>query len=202
MAKKPKRKTRKKTAGVRSTNLTPRAALFVLEYLKDLNATKAAIRAGFSENGAKQAGSRLLTNVDVQAAVAKAMEDRAKAVQTDAEWLLKRLREEADADIGEVFNPDGTIKPLHEWPAVWRKGLMMQMEVRTIFGENDKPIGSIAKIKPSDRHRKLMAIGQHTNIGAFLKGLPPKPTEDATQAFLEEVYGNSIRPGGSAGKVH
>lgn len=176
--------------------------MFVLEYLKDLNATKAAIRAGFSENGAKQAGSRLLTKVDVQTAVAEAMEKRAKAVQTDAEWLLKRLREEADADVGECFNADGSPKSIHEWPEIWRKGLIGQFEVRTLFAEDGKAIGTIAKIKPSDRHRKLMAIGQHTNIGAFLKGLPPKPSVDETQAFLEEVYGNSIRPGGSAGKVH
>jgi len=43
--------------------LTPKQARFVAEYLKDLNATQAAIRAGFSAKTAKSAGSRLLTNV-------------------------------------------------------------------------------------------------------------------------------------------
>lgn len=39
-------------------------------YLKTTNATNAAIEAGYSENGARQEGSRLLTNVDLRAAVA------------------------------------------------------------------------------------------------------------------------------------
>ena len=52
-------------------SLTLKQARFVEEYLLDLNATQAAIRAGYSEKTAKQQGSRLLTNVDVQAAVAE-----------------------------------------------------------------------------------------------------------------------------------
>ena len=49
--------------------LSGKRALFVAEYLKDRNATQAAIRAGYSEATAKQQGSRLLTRVDVRAAV-------------------------------------------------------------------------------------------------------------------------------------
>ena len=45
---------------------TPRQRRFAVEYLKDLNATQAAIRAGYSAKTAKQAGSRLLTKVDLQ----------------------------------------------------------------------------------------------------------------------------------------
>ena len=46
--------------------LTDKQKIFVAEYLIDQNATQAAIRAGFSENGARQAGSRLLSNVDIR----------------------------------------------------------------------------------------------------------------------------------------
>ena len=49
--------------------LSGKRALFVAEYLKDRNATQAAIRAGYSEATAKQQGSRLLTRVDIRAAV-------------------------------------------------------------------------------------------------------------------------------------
>ncbi len=53
-------------------SLTPKQELFVREYLVDLNATQAAIRAGYSADTARQQGSRLLTDVDVQDAVAAA----------------------------------------------------------------------------------------------------------------------------------
>ena len=55
-----------------SSSLTPKQKCFINEYLIDLNATQAAIRAGYSPRTAKQQASRLLTNVDVAAAVATA----------------------------------------------------------------------------------------------------------------------------------
>ena len=53
-------------------NLTPKQQRFVEEYLIDLNATQAAIRAGYSEKTAQEQSSRLLSNVMVQEAVQKA----------------------------------------------------------------------------------------------------------------------------------
>lgn len=49
--------------------LNARQRRFVDEYLIDLNATQAAIRAGYSEKTARQIGDRLLSNVDIRAAV-------------------------------------------------------------------------------------------------------------------------------------
>ena len=50
--------------------LTPKQHRFVTEYLVDLNASQAALRAGYSPRTAPQQGSRLLKNVEVQAAIA------------------------------------------------------------------------------------------------------------------------------------
>lgn len=66
---------------------------FVDEYLVDLNATQAAIRAGYSERTAKQQGSRLLTNADVAAAVGKGVEDRSEETKIDAAWVLQKAKE-------------------------------------------------------------------------------------------------------------
>lgn len=70
--------------------LTPKQRLFVVEYLKDLNATQAAIRAGYSEKTARSQGQRLLTNVDIAAAIKKAIDERAEKIQIDAEWVLRQ----------------------------------------------------------------------------------------------------------------
>lgn len=68
--------------------LTPKQALFVQEYLVDLNATQAAIRAGYSDKTARSSGQRLLTNVDIQEAIQKGQLNRAKRVRRTADDVL------------------------------------------------------------------------------------------------------------------
>jgi phage terminase small subunit len=58
--------------------LTNKQAKFLEEYLKDLNATQAAIRAGYSERSARAIGSNLLTKVDIQEAIRQAIPDEAE----------------------------------------------------------------------------------------------------------------------------
>ena len=70
--------------------LNPRQERFVAEYLVDLNATQAAIRAGYSEATAKQIGSRLLTHVDVAAAVASGGKAVVEKVAGSAEWIVEQ----------------------------------------------------------------------------------------------------------------
>lgn len=77
--------------------LTNRQAAFVREYLCDLNATQAAIRAGYSEKTAKAQGSRLLTNADIAEAIQKAMDERAERVESEADWVLRTIKETTQA---------------------------------------------------------------------------------------------------------
>lgn len=76
--------------------LNRRQKLFIDEYLVDLNATQAAIRAGYSERTARSQGQRLLTNVDIRARIDELMKTRADRLQLDAYWVLKRLMEVSD----------------------------------------------------------------------------------------------------------
>lgn len=84
------RKPAKTAARKSGQGLSPKQARFVAEYLKDQNATQAAIRAGYSKGTAKQQGSRLLTNADVVAEVNK----RQKRVATKAEITVESLARE------------------------------------------------------------------------------------------------------------
>jgi len=68
--------------------LTPQQSRFVDEYLIDLNATQAAIRAGYSEKTAKQQGQRLLTNVYVQEAIQERMKYREERTQITQDFVL------------------------------------------------------------------------------------------------------------------
>ncbi len=79
--------------------LSDKQARFVGEYLIDLNATQAAIRAGYSEATAKQQGARLLTKADVRAAVADGQEKRAKRTEITADRVLQELAKIGFSDI-------------------------------------------------------------------------------------------------------
>ena len=73
------------------SKLTARQSRFVDEYMKDLNATAAAKRAGYSSKTAKQQAWRLLTNVDFRAAVEAAQTKIAAKSQLTAEKVLAWL---------------------------------------------------------------------------------------------------------------
>lgn len=73
--------------------LTDKQAAFVREYLVDLNATQAAIRAGYSERTAYSVGQRLLKKVEIQRAVAAAQAKRARRVEIKAEDVLRGVIE-------------------------------------------------------------------------------------------------------------
>ena len=73
--------------------LTDKQTAFVREYLVDLNATQAAIRAGYSERTAYSVGQRLLKNVEIQRAVAAAQAKRARRVEIKAEDVLRGVIE-------------------------------------------------------------------------------------------------------------
>lgn len=84
-------KSTSKAKGV--VKLTEKQKRFVEEYLIDLNATQAAIRAGYAEKAANREGSRLLSNVDIQAAIQKAQNKRSERVQISQDDVLRGLLE-------------------------------------------------------------------------------------------------------------
>lgn len=150
--------------------LTGKQARFVEEYLKDLNATQAAIRAGYSAKTARKIGNENLTKPDVARAISQAKSQRSERTKVDADWLLSRLAAEADADLADLYNQDGGLKPIHQWPEIWRKGLVAGIDVEQqyefIDGEKE-PCGVVVKVKLSDRVKRLELIGKHIDVQAF-----------------------------------
>lgn len=87
--------------------LSDKHEMFAREYCVDLNATQAAIRAGYSENTAKQQGSRLLTNADIRARIDELQGKRAEKLELDANWVLEKLT--------EVVSMSMQAKPVEKW---------------------------------------------------------------------------------------
>lgn len=74
-----------------AVNLTAKQKRFCDEYLIDLNATQAAIRAGYSEKTAKQIGQRLLTNVDLKNHIKERMAAKEKELIADSDEVMRYL---------------------------------------------------------------------------------------------------------------
>ena len=73
--------------------LNPKQQRFVDEYLVDLNATQAAMRAGYSRNSARQVASENLSKPNISAAVAMAKKERSERTEIDADWVLQQAVE-------------------------------------------------------------------------------------------------------------
>jgi len=210
-AKKPKAAA--KQSAPREKTLTVQQRLFVLEYLKDFNATKAAIRAGYSEKTASQQAYQLLQIPLLRDAIDKEIEDRADRLQVDADWVLKRLKQEVEADVVEIFDDNGALKPISQWPRIWRQGLVAGIEVVTINAGDDEPVdvhlepqahggelkrakkpnAQLAKIKLSDRLKRLELIGRHVDIQAW-KDKKEHSADGTLQELVRQIQGQSIRP--------
>ena len=146
--------------------LTPKQQRFVEEYLLDLNATQAAIRAGYSAKGATVRGSELLANRNVADAIALGQSARSERTKINADWVLERLAAEAEADLADLYSEDGLLKPIAKWPLIWRQGLVTGLDVNEIMVEGLK-VGEVIKLRQSDRLKRIELIGRHVNIGAF-----------------------------------
>ena len=92
--------------------MNARQQRFVTEYLVDLNATQAAIRAGYSPKTAQQQGSRLLTNVVVKQAIAAQHARQLKAVEVRIEDVLRDVMAIAHTDLHTLTEQSGV-------PARW-----------------------------------------------------------------------------------
>lgn len=77
-------------------NLTPKQAMFVIEYLKDLNGTQAAIRAGYSEHTAQEIGSENLSKPIIHNEIQKQMKYRAERTLITADYILTSIKEVAE----------------------------------------------------------------------------------------------------------
>ena len=149
--------------------LTQKQRLFVDEYLIDLNATQAAIRAGYSKRTAGQIGDENLKKPQIAQAIKEAMDSRSQRAQVNADYVLSRLVEIDQLDVLDILRDDMSFKPLSEWPKAWRQYLV-GFDIAEMFegqGEDRSMVGLMKKIKWPDKVRNLELLGKHVGVNAF-----------------------------------
>ena len=134
--------------------MTVKRHRFVAEYLVDLNATQAAIRAGYAKKGAKDQAYQLMQLPEVAQAIEQAMGERNKRLQVDADYVLQRLTEIDQLDLADIFDVDGKLMPIRQWPLIWRQ-MVKEVDMKT------------GKVKFHDKLRALELIDKHVNVNAF-----------------------------------
>lgn len=168
MPKDPKRK---------STQYKPLTAMqeaYAQEYTKcPENQTQAAINAGFSPNTAAVKASMMMRDERIQKRIAELMEERNKRLRVSADYVLLRLVEIDQMDVLDILNDDMSIKPVSEWPKVWRQYLT-GFELADMFegrGDEKELVGILKKIKWPDKVKNLELIGKHVDVNAFKERL-------------------------------
>lgn len=160
----------------KSTQYKPLTAMqeaYAQEYTKcPDNQTQAAINAGFSPNTAAVKASVMMRDDRIQKRIADLMEERNKRLRVSADYVLLRLVEIDQMDVIDILNDDGTLKPIREWPKIWRTTLSGFDLSSTIMNMDETSIETILKkIKWPDKVKNLELIGKHVDVNAFKERL-------------------------------
>jgi phage terminase small subunit len=148
-------------------NLTKKQQLFIFEYLKQGNGTKAVIAAGYSEHGAAAAGTRLLKNVKVSAEISREREKLCEELHISAKRVLNGLATLAFFDIRKFYRENGSLKSVPELDDQTQAALC-GMKIEKLYehcGEGRaQQKGTLTKIKVADRGRNLERLGRHLKL--------------------------------------
>ena len=137
--------------------LTAKQERFVAEYLIDLNATQAAIRAGYSEKGAFVRGSELLRNRKVAEAVAAGQDKIAAKLDFKAEDVLRELGKIGFANIEDYITVNEYGHPAVDLSEMTREQAAALSEVSYDAAGNPK-------IKLADKRAALVDLGRHFEL--------------------------------------
>ena len=166
-------------------NLTDKQEKFCQEYLVDLNATQAAIRAGYSEATARSQGQRLLTNVDIQARISELNKSRLEATGISQKRVLEEYAKIAFFDIREIFDVDGGLINVKQLDAN-NAGAIASIKSSEEWGEDEDGnrvvTGTLKEVKVFDKIRALQDLGKH--LGLFEKDNSQKVVEQPKQVIV------------------
>lgn len=163
--------------------MTKKQKRFVEEYLIDLNATQAAIRAGYSPETAGAIGSENLKKPEIKNAIEKAMAERSKRTGISQDRVLQELAKIGFANITDVVDPD-TAKVLQD---------AKEEDLACIQSIKIKPNewGIEREVKMYDKRAALVDIGKH--LGMFKENVNLNiETSEKLDDILSQIGGEGL----------
>ena len=129
---------------------------FCLEYLKDFNATQAAIRVGYSKRTARQIGHENLTKPDIQKFLAEKYQKFSHENDIEVSQVIRHLKEMTFFDLQVIFDKHGRLRPLNKMSATAR---------RVLNSITLSQSGTMIKVRLPSRERTAELLGRH--LGMF-----------------------------------
>jgi phage terminase small subunit len=146
------------------TTLTAKQARFVAEYLIDLNATQAAIRAGYSRKTAEQQGYENLRKPEIAQALTAGKAQQLDTAELSAARVLEELRRLALVDARSFWDAQGRLKPLSELTVDQGAALAGFEVIIKNAKAGDGQTDEIHKIKLWDKTRALELLAKHFKL--------------------------------------
>lgn len=163
----PAKTTRRKPKRVPPDGLNDRERRFVDEYLLDLNATKAAERAGYSSKTARAQGSRLLTRVAIQAAVEAGMENRQQRTEVDQDRVIHETALLAFSDVTHyILGDDGQVRLAEGAPRdAMRAVSSIKRKTRSYtYADGSESVTRDIELKLWNKPEPLKLAGRHVGL--------------------------------------
>ena len=145
--------------------LTDKQLRFCQEYLIDLNGSAAAVRAGYSEDSARQIASDNLSKHDIKSYISELQQQREARTRVTADRVINELAKLAFSDIRDYYDKNGNIIPVIDLDPDAAAALQSIKATKNRTGESDdkgKPIwDDVLEIKISDKKAALDLLGKH-----------------------------------------
>jgi phage terminase small subunit len=161
--------------------LNPKQRRFVAEYLIDLNATQAAIRAGYSKKTAEQQGYQLLQKTSVAQAVTAGKSKQLETAELTAARVLEEIRRLAFIDMRGFFDANGNMKSVSELTPEQGSALASLEVIIKNAEAGDGVTDRVHKFKVWDKTRSLEMLAKHF---ALLTDVVKVTTDDENIARL------------------
>ncbi len=137
---------------------------FVAEYLIDLNATQAAIRAGYSPKTAGSQAFDLLKKPEIAQAVAKATVKQLKSADLSAARVLEEMRRLGFSDMRKMFDEAGNLKAIHALSDDEGACIASVEIVKKNLAAGDGQTDTVHKLKVWDKPRSLEMLAKHFGL--------------------------------------
>lgn len=172
-----------------AAGLNPKQAAFVREYLLDLNATQAAIRAGYSEKTAHSQGPRLLEHDGVAAAIQAALDERAERTQVSADRVVAELAAIAFSDLRDVATWGRDWLSLIDSSEIDAGAARAIREVVATTTATEHGESTRMHVRQHDKLRALELLGKH--LGMFKRDVDVRVSGSLTVERLVELAGEA-----------